>query len=56
MQANKAVEKFSKKKVYDPVGDEVRKRKKQDNRTGKSKFRNRFMELESPAADNVNLY
>lgn len=44
MQASKSVEKFSKKKVYDPVGEEVRKRKKVDNRTGDRKFRNQFLD------------
>lgn len=43
MQTNKTVEKFGKKKPYEPAGEEIRKRKKADHRTGSHKFKNKFL-------------
>ncbi|URY99208.1 hypothetical protein 6939_0029 [Klebsiella phage 6939] len=57
MQTSKAVDKFSKKKAYDAVDEEVRKRKKKEDTKRKHKFRSRFLEIGGhKLGDASNLY
>ncbi|QHJ80735.1 MAG: hypothetical protein [Bacteriophage sp.] len=57
MQTSKSVEKFSKKKAYDPVSEEVRKRKKIEDTKRNHKFRSRFLDVPcSDPSDTAGLY
>ncbi|QGH45115.1 hypothetical protein [Ralstonia phage Reminis] len=57
MQTSKVVDKIGKKKAYDPVGEEVRKRKKKEDTKRKHKFRNRFLDVNcADPSDVAGLY
>ena len=57
MQTSKVIDKISKKKVYDPVDEEVRKRKKKEDTKRKHKFRSRFLDVNcSDPTDVTGLY
>ncbi|GGH32458.1 hypothetical protein [Klebsiella phage KL01] len=57
MQTSKVVDKISKKKVYDPVDEEVRKRKKREDTKRNHKFRSRFLNVPcSDPTDTAGLY
>ena len=55
MQTNKAVEKFSKSKEYDPEGQAIRKRRKKVANKGHDKFKDRFFRVTDPIKTE-NLY
>lgn len=55
MQTNKTVEKFSKKKPYEPAGEEARKRRKKEAHKGYDKFKDRFFRVTDPIKTE-NLY